>query len=379
MVLLLQKFSIDEGSDPELVDDVKSLTASNDSSDSDSTFSEASSNETTEDTFDIEKMDQELQPIIASRVNAWHEKNIHFQLKTVDPSLTVEQWLAANQEFTTTTKKYQKTVISENNKTTIITTKKTRTTTSRRCMLPMFRYETSNQAELQVDEIESTIDQNNPLLYGDSHGSKKFDLSSMPRSSVKLIKNVKRQDKVASPIKVKRLSPQKKAMGNRKKLVLAESTPPKMDSHSEIVANGFDHDEVFDNTNNNDTTVQEKSDKPLNKKSGNIRRHNPLSKARAQIVIYSPGSGGKFGTKIDDKFMSVTKKDFEKRLDPKYRPYQDLSLMKKIVVPVNQKIVYEPPSSDTIMEKHSNDDSETDDELLTCYTRTGHILRLNWK
>lgn len=367
------------------MDDVKSSIASNDSSDSDSSFSETSSYETTEDTFDIEKMDQQLQPVIASRVNAWHEKGINFQLKTVDPSVTVEQWLKANQEFTTTTKKYEKTVISENNKTTIITTKETKTTTSRRSfsMLPMFRYETSKQAKLQVDEVESTTDQNNqsPLLYGDSHGSKNFDLPSKPlkQSTVKLIENVKRQDKVASPVKVKRLSPQKKAMRNRKKLVPAESTPTKTDSHSEMVANGFDHDKVFDNNNNNDTTVQEKSDKPLNKKSGHIRKHKPLSKARAQIVIYSPGAGGKFGTKIDDKFMSVTKKDFEKRLDPKYRSYQDLNLMKKIVVPVNQKIVYEPPSCDTLMEKHSNDDSETDDELLTRYTRTGHIIRLNSK
>lgn len=84
----------------------------NDDIDSDSSFSEMSSNET-EDNFDMDEMNKQLPPIITDRVNAWPEKGIHFQIKTVDRCLSVEDWLMANQEFTTTTKKSKTTVIKE--------------------------------------------------------------------------------------------------------------------------------------------------------------------------------------------------------------------------------------------------------------------------
>lgn len=366
----MQKFGIDEGSDAELIDDVNSSTDSNDSSSSGSSFSEMKSNET-EDSFDIEKMGQLVRPVIADRVNAWPVKGIDFQLKTVDPSVTVEEWLQANQEFTTTTtKEYTKTVINENRK-SITITKKTRTTTTSIRSMSVYRNEAGNENQGEaifdnkpaVAEIVSTKDQTNPI------SSKKFHMPNKPRepSAVSKIVNVQRRDnKVTSPVKVKRLSPQKKPMmRNCKK---TERTSKKMDSNAQMVANGFN------NEDDNRRSVHKKSDRP----SSHSRRRDTPFNARKQIVIYSPGAGKTFGTKIDDEFISVTKNDFEQRIDPKYLQCQDLSSMKAITVRANQSIVYEPPSYGTT-ETNSNDDSETDDDLLTSYTRTGHFIRLNSK
>lgn len=84
------------------------------------------------------------------------------------------------------------------------------------------------------------------------------------------------------------------------------------------------------------------------------------------------------GTKVDDTFMRVTRHDFVKRIDPKDLRIRDTRFLKEMVVPINRRIVYEPPIDD-ILEENSAYDSEGDDELLTTYTRTGHFLILNLK
>lgn len=79
-----------------------------------------------------DEMATKLQPIIQKRMDAWPEKGINLQLaKRVDQSVSVDDWLKANQESTTTSKKYKKIVVNEENKTTITTTKHTKTTTKR--------------------------------------------------------------------------------------------------------------------------------------------------------------------------------------------------------------------------------------------------------
>lgn len=97
-----------------------------------SSFSEASSIEgDSEDSSEVENIKKHLQPAIQKRVNAWPKKGINFQLKTVHPSVTVDDWLKANQEFTTTTKDYKKTVVTEDKKTVTTTMKRTKTTTKK--------------------------------------------------------------------------------------------------------------------------------------------------------------------------------------------------------------------------------------------------------
>lgn len=337
-------------------------------------------------------MNQQLQPVITTRVNAWREKGINFQLKTVDRNVTVEEWLKANEEFTTTTQKYKKTVINEKDKTTIITTKRTRTITSR-SSVNVFRDITRADNKLKaianedIATIEVPKDEMNPIgetinnqkerinknnqievpVPEDLVSSKKFSLPVKPRKQTTRI----RQNKVASPQKtMKRLSPQKK-IRNRKKSVPKQSTSKQNDSHLPTVTN--EDEDVFDNTN----VVQVESDRPQNQATSFPKTRKAAFKARPKIVIYSPGADtSTFGTKINDELMSVTKGDLEKRIDPKYHKNHNLGSLKKCIVPVNQKIVYEPPSN---MENISEDNSESDDDLLTSYTRTGHFLRLNSK
>lgn len=135
--IIIQKYSIDEDDDAELADlDFSDKMDEADDNASGSSFSETSSVEAEEGSANdsctaVDGMAEKLEPVIQKRMNAWPAKGINFQLKRVDPSMSVEEWLKANQESTTTTKKYKKTVVNEENKTTTTTTKHTTTTTKR--------------------------------------------------------------------------------------------------------------------------------------------------------------------------------------------------------------------------------------------------------
>lgn len=127
---LFQKYSIDEGEDPGGYEFGSSDEIVEDDSASGSSFSEASSIEDS-DSSEVEKITACLQPAVQKRVDAWTKNGINLQLKTVDPSVTIDEWLKANQECTTTTKNYKKTVVNEDNKTITTTMKQTKTTTKK--------------------------------------------------------------------------------------------------------------------------------------------------------------------------------------------------------------------------------------------------------
>ncbi|XP_037050137.1 uncharacterized protein LOC119084317 [Bradysia coprophila] len=134
LLALFNKYSIDEGEDAELVDfDFSHIMVEDDDNAAGSSFSESSSIEGDDANDGDTVMDdiaEKLEPVIQERVNAWPEKGINLQLKRVDPSVSVEEWLK-NQESTTTTEKYKKVVVNEENKTTTTTMKQTKTTTQR--------------------------------------------------------------------------------------------------------------------------------------------------------------------------------------------------------------------------------------------------------
>ncbi|KAG4068934.1 hypothetical protein HA402_005082 [Bradysia odoriphaga] len=413
-----QKYNVDEGSDPELVkdvEDVNTFTVGSENSDSGSSFAETSDCET-EDSFDAKEIDKQLQPFIKDRVNAWAEKGINFQLKTVDRGVTVEEWLESNQEFTTTTKKRKKTVINEPNKTTTITTTQTQTTRTslnmRRDTAPVAQIRTIASSELKDEpDMEMETPTGNNYFPNALISSKKVDTPRGRRKqSTPDRLNPKR--KTASS-KVKRLSPQKMKLRNRKesipakiksksesKITQSDSEEVSLEVSNEIFSDLTDHvfteigkdvsnehsnevfgDSVVDDDHKNITTKRTESDCPQKKEASHSRTSGMLPRPRPpEIVVYSPGAGKIFGKRIDDEFMSVTKTDFKKGIDRKYHPYTDFSLIKKCVVPVKETLVYVPPI-DIATEKNSNiDDSETDDDdLLTSYTTIGHFYRMNSK
>ncbi|KAG4071388.1 hypothetical protein HA402_004092 [Bradysia odoriphaga] len=134
LLSLFNKYSIDEGEDAELVDfEFSDKMDEDDDNAAGSSFSETSSIEGDDVNDGDTAMDdiaEKLEPVIQERVNAWPEKGINLQLKRVDPSVSVEEWLK-NQESTTTTEKYKKVVVNEEKKTTTTTMKHTKTTTKR--------------------------------------------------------------------------------------------------------------------------------------------------------------------------------------------------------------------------------------------------------
>lgn len=131
----IQKYSVDEGEDAELADLESDDKMDEDEDKSGSSFSETSSIEgeggVNVDNSAIDNISQQLVPVIRERVNAWPKRGVHLQLKTVDPSVSVEEWLKLNQEFTTTSTKVKKTVVQEANKTTTTSTKQSKTTTKK--------------------------------------------------------------------------------------------------------------------------------------------------------------------------------------------------------------------------------------------------------
>lgn len=92
-----------------------------------------------------------------------------------------------------------------------------------------------------------------------------------------------------------------------------------------------------------------------------------------KIVIHSPGSTTILGTKIDDTFMLVTKRDYAKHINPRDLGNTNKSILNNSIIPINRRIIYEPPTN--IIEDNSGSDCE--DVLLTSYTNTGHILHIN--
>lgn len=184
--------------------------------------------------------------------------------------------------------------------------------------------------------------------------------------SDKPVQDEPRNPKTGKSKKVKRLSPQKKK--NRKKSPPTEAE--KINANPEVVvSNGIDgvleSEIVFD---------RPVPGEPQNPKRGNSNKASDVPKSRPEIVVYSANAGEEFGTKIDNEFISVAKEDIENRIDLKYHRQHFLNSMKNCIVPVNQNIVYVPPMNDTTMQ--NNDGSESDDDLLTSYTRTGHLCRL---
>ncbi|XP_037028674.1 uncharacterized protein LOC119068917 [Bradysia coprophila] len=418
LLSLFDKYNTDEGSDPELVEDVNASTVSSENSVSGSSFVETSDCET-EDNFDVEEMDKQLQPFIKDRVNGWAEKGINFQLKTVDRGVTVEEWLEANQEFTTTTKKRKTTVINENNKTTTITTMQTKTTTRTRTF--NMRRDTAAQIRtiasgelMDGPDIEMATPTEHNYLPNALISSKKFDIPrGRQKQSTPDRLNLKPK---AASTKGKRLSPQKVKLRNRNESIPAKSKSISKSKISQSDSGIFSEelskevsneissdlsDEVFTEVgkdvsnersnkvfgdsvvgdDHNTSSRRAESDRPQKKETSHSRISKAVPKLRPpEIVVYSPSAGKSFGKRIDDEFMSVTKTDFKKGIDRKYHPYTDFSLIKKCVVPVNQRLMFVPPS-DTATKKNSNsDDCETDDDdLMTSYTTTGHFYRMNSK
>lgn len=351
-------------------------------------------------------MEKQLQPFVEDRVNGWAEKGIKFQMSTVDRGVSVEEWLEANQEFTTTTKKYKKTVINEKNKTTTITTTKTKTTTTR-ASINMRRDaarvapQTITSGELRDgdssmvgSDIEMETRTSHNYFPSDIISSKKFDI---PRGRQKQ-STPDRINRKATPQKVKRLSPKKIKLRNREELVPTKRSSKSSECDSGMYSNdisdatsrdvftevsedvpndiNYDHENVLEDVTLGPTELERTQKK--NVSQSKIKA--TLSRPRPQkIVVYSPGAGKRFGKRIDDEFMSVTRTDLKKGIDPKYHKYTDFKLIKKCIVPVKQKLVYAPPIDMATKKNSNNDDSETDDDLLTSYTTTGHFYRINSK
>lgn len=394
----LQKYAVDEGPDPELMDDSNG----SDDSDADSSCSEMSDNETEDNDVDIEEMGKELRPYVDCRINAWPEKGIHFQLKTVHPSVTVAEWLAANQESTTTTRKSTKTVINELNKTTTITTTRTKTTTSRTSFATIHRgtvagESTEEERSTGISDKDS-IDQANEALRSKKFNAPKNSPKPSRLSKTATVQNINLQRRVPSPSKIQRLSPPTMKLRNGKKPAAVHAKPiasTKTHSRREVTPNNdsvknvkASCDEVtdVDQVGNSHSTLEvqdHRSHEPnaISKATDEavIDPRAPWRQSQA-IVIYSPSAGKKFGTKLSDQLLSVTNNDLKKLIDPKYhRCTSNLSSIEKCVVPVNQRIVFEPPMEFMSRNDTNDDDSEIDDDLLTSYKTSARVYRLNFK
>lgn len=154
-------------------------------------------------------------------------------------------------------------------------------------------------------------------------------------------------------------------MAPRKKKIKKLKATSKKTHQSEDEVNDFEHQGVLD----------EEIDQPQNQTIADCSKITESFRDHPITIIYSPGAGEEFGTKINDEAIRVTKKDIEERIDPKYHRYQDL--LNEMVVPVQQFILYQPPSD--LTENGISDSESEDDDLLTCYTRAGHLVLLNLK
>lgn len=396
------------------MDDNDDSTVEDESSGSEQSFSETSSIES-ECSFDMEKMKLQLQPVINERVNAWPEKGIYLHLKTVDPSVTVEEWLQANQEHTTTKKQTRKTIISEDNKkTTIRTTEKTTTTTTTRKSFQLIRSFNDGKKEVMEitngdnednaergtmsardkntikkhkrkqekpkDQTESTSKKYTPST-ATAVGTKRFALTKPPKGNIVSSNVVIPSNNVEPPEKIQKFSSDASSISN-----VVIPPPPTNVEPSEILTDNASIDsqndgDVFDEIFDTSESLQHRSSKEIHQLEKRTMKilptKNSIMKISKRIVIHSPNAGSLLGTKINSTSMRMTRKDYEKRIDPQCLRIRDETLKNESIVPINQKIVYDPPICDTIPKQSPGEDSESDDELLTSYTRTGHFLRLD--
>lgn len=156
------------------------------------------------------------------------------------------------------------------------------------------------------------------------------------------------------------MAPRKKRIQRQNKL----KAMPKKANCSKIFADDLENQDVLDIA-----SVEQEADQPRHQATVTVD-YSKITKVfndRPTIIIYSPGE--EFGTKINNGLMLVTKEDIEKRLDPKYHRYQDL--WDEIVVPVQQFILYQPPID---MTQSCRYDNESEDDLITSYTRSGHFF-----
>lgn len=492
-----------------------------------SSFSEASSIEgDSEDFSEVENIKKHLQPAIQKRVNAWPKKGINFQLKTVHPSVTVDDWLKANQEFTTTTKDYKKTVVTEVNKTVTTTTKRTKTTTKKssfNSFVPRLIgiEEVKNHQLNEIEPAISAISNDSVVPHTNSKGKKnvptkkkkvedqrqpahhpkekglpvKINLSRLadfpvtnrsseenvetftrPKRSTRKTSKLKEHKELEKPKQIKSKSDEKnsksdamssdqantRCLRSRFKENIVEQVQdekssnkqPKMkmtkirkepDNQMELYSENLPSTSVTPFVKKSESVHRSRS--PLKEREVNrkenchklsnakvvvkkmppvvvpTRKNSRIQKSgfeqtsdsgardtnsqfvsnynsscnlgaqtiymnrsqrpsimmknvtRRQIVMHSPNSETFLGTKIDNTFMLVTKNDYKKHIAPKYIRKTDLSVMNNSIVPINRRIVYQPPAIDTTND-NTDYDSECEDVLLTSHINTGHIIQL---
>lgn len=520
-----QKYSIDEGEDAELVDDEpidKNDEHEHDKDEnvSDDSFIGTSSIEgEEEDTSVINKITKQLEPVIKKRVKAWPKKGIDLQLHTVDPSVSVDEWMKANQEWTTTTEKYKKTVVNEDTKTTTTISKHIQTTTKKTSLnsfvprMPRFvsldaLYESERRPAIHAIPNDSTVvhtksknEKDVPIKQAKTKVQKESlnDVKKMRKLPVKIYtsrlvdesvikkqavqkeeselptkmqskqrekktqvksnskseKKISKSDAIPSDIENKRCLRSSKNKESILKRIQNEKPVNKLSKMKTIKKNDNQGNDLsndlqlsallpFEETVENTTEPVRRSRSPLKERKVNRTENDPkrcrnvkvviekmpkvvmitrksaslqknaleqtlsgrtnemsassrsvsnyyqdngsrysasqctssMNRSRRpqekQIVIYSPNSTSPLGTKIDDKLMLVTKRDYEKYFDPKC--IRTMNALNDSVVPINRRIIYKPPIMDTINES-SDWDSDCDDDLLTTYCKTGHIVQ----
>lgn len=92
--------------------DFDNTTVTRDANSTSVLYSQTSNSDECEGNSDVETLGQHLlSSVIKDDTNAWLQNKVRLQLKTVDPSVKVEEWSKRNPKFSTTTKKDKKPVV----------------------------------------------------------------------------------------------------------------------------------------------------------------------------------------------------------------------------------------------------------------------------
>ncbi|KAJ6638388.1 hypothetical protein Bhyg_11123 [Pseudolycoriella hygida] len=359
---LFDKFDVDEGSDAEIIEHESSNDEmfNDDINDSASEYSDYSSS-ASEESFDIEKIHQELQPFITNRINAWVHNGTNLKLKTVHPSVTVEEWLKANEEISSTTKKSTKTVIDKEKRRITVMTTETKTTTSRRS------YIGTSRNQVTMTEESPKNNRSEKKKKAGKKRTEQMDISDLFSKKSKCFplptprkRNAK---KVTLSPKVKVISPRKKLMRKAKRKTVDEEK--------------HDDPQTDDEPNFNNVTLpdidcsNEESPQAQKQQTEKSTSKIPVVKLRKLSVIQSPVSRRTRNMRKSQQIISLRRQNIIQKINVIYRHCQ--TLPNESICRTNEKVVYTLPED---KEDGSIDDDEAD-ELLTCFRRRGQFLRLN--